>query len=60
MARLQQKKEKRGLKFPTAYTILFGLIIFVAILTWIIPAGQYERAYNEELGRDAPVAGTFS
>ncbi len=27
-------------RFPTAYTILFLLIILVAALTWIIPAGQ--------------------
>ena len=30
-------------RFPTAYTILFLLIIFVAALTWIVPAGEYER-----------------
>lgn len=36
-------------RFPTAYTILFGLIILVASLTWIIPAGQYERSMNEEI-----------
>ena len=26
-------------KFPTAFTILFALIVIVAALTWIIPAG---------------------
>ena len=46
-------------KFPTAYTILFFLIIFMAALTWIIPAGQYEMVQNAELGREVPVAGTF-
>jgi uncharacterized ion transporter superfamily protein YfcC len=45
-------------KFPTAFTILFGLIVVVAALTWIIPAGQYERAMNETLGKEAPVPGT--
>jgi len=47
-------------KFPTAFTILFGLIVVVAALTWIIPAGQYERAMNETLGREAPVPGTYA
>jgi len=47
-------------RFPTAYTILFGLILFVAALTWIIPAGQYERVMNEEVGREIAVAGTYS
>lgn len=31
-------------KFPSAYTILFFLIAIVAVLTWIIPAGQYHMA----------------
>ncbi len=35
-------EEKKGFKFPSAYTILFILIIIVAIATWIVPAGQYE------------------
>ena len=47
-------------RFPTAYTILFGLILFVAALTWIIPAGQYERVMNEDVGREIAVAGTYS
>lgn len=47
------------MKFPTAYTILFGLIILVAALTWIIPAGSYDRENNEALGKDVPVPGTY-
>ncbi|PXX93633.1 C4-dicarboxylate ABC transporter [Marinobacter vulgaris] len=46
-------------RFPTAYTILFLLIIVVAALTWIIPAGQYERSMNEEVGREVAVPGTY-
>ena len=45
--------------FPTAYTILFALIVIVAALTWIIPAGQYDRAMNEEVGRAIAVPGTY-
>lgn len=47
-------------RFPTAYTILFLLIVLVAALTWIIPAGEYERAMNEEVGREVAVADTYS
>ncbi|WP_268912502.1 YfcC family protein [Lentilactobacillus sp. SPB1-3] len=36
-----ETKPKRRFKMPSAYTILFLIIILVAILTWIIPAGQY-------------------
>jgi uncharacterized ion transporter superfamily protein YfcC len=52
--------EKPGFRFPSAFTILFALIILVAALTWIIPAGQYERVPSEALGRDVPVAGSFA
>jgi uncharacterized ion transporter superfamily protein YfcC len=47
-------------RFPTAYSILFVLIILVAALTWIIPAGQYERVADEAVGRSVAVAGTYA
>ena len=46
-------------RFPTAYSILFLLIILVAGLTWIIPAGQYERVMNDEIGREVAMPGTY-
>lgn len=52
--------EKRQFRFPTAYTILFGLIVIVAALTWIVPAGQYDRVQNSALDREVPVAGTYT
>ena len=58
---MDKKPEGGGLaaRFPTAYSILFLLIIAVAALTWIIPAGQYDRAMNEEVGREIAVPGTY-
>ena len=53
------EEAKPRFHFPTAYTILFVLIIVVAALTWIIPAGQYDTVYSEALDRDVPVAGTY-
>lgn len=47
-------------KFPSAYTILFILITLVAVLTWLIPAGQYHMAMNDALGKAVPVAGTYA
>lgn len=46
-------------RFPSAYTILFVLIMIVAGLTWIIPAGQYDRIRNDVLDKDVPVPGTY-
>ncbi|KIN71903.1 YfcC family protein [Sulfitobacter guttiformis] len=53
-------KRKKQFPFPSAYTILFALIIIVAALTWVIPAGQYERVASQALGKDLPVAGTYA
>jgi uncharacterized ion transporter superfamily protein YfcC len=47
-------QKKRRFTFPTAFTILFVIILIVAVLTWLIPAGQYEL--NKE---GAPIAGTY-
>ncbi|WP_321996489.1 hypothetical protein [Draconibacterium orientale] len=30
-------------KVPHTYVIIFFLIVFCALLTWIIPGGQFER-----------------
>jgi len=46
--------KRRGLHLPSAYTILFILIVAVAIATWIIPAGRYD--YNED---GTPIPGTY-
>ena len=43
-----------GFALPSAYTILFILIVIVAILTWIIPAGAYDVDPNGE-----PIPGTY-
>ena len=40
---------------PSAYTILFALIVVMAVATWIIPAGTYKL---DDQG--APVPGTYS
>jgi uncharacterized ion transporter superfamily protein YfcC len=53
-------KPQKVSRFPSAYTILFGLVIAMAALTWIIPAGQYERAPNAALAKDVPVPGTYA
>ena len=34
--------EKRGFALPSAYTILFVLIVLTALATYVIPAGAYD------------------
>lgn len=43
------KKEKKEIKFPSAFTVLFIVLIIAAILTFIVPAGSYDRLeYDSE------------
>ncbi|ABS17416.1 MULTISPECIES: YfcC family protein [Brucella/Ochrobactrum group] len=59
MSDIAQDGDGKRFRFPTAFTILFGLIVIVAALTWIIPAGQYERTMNAALNKEVPIAGTY-
>ena len=60
MPAIEEQGAKPVFRFPSAFTILFALIVLVAALTWIIPAGQYERVASEALGKDVPIAGTYA
>ena len=50
---MQERKKCKKFKMPTSFTTIIILTIAVAVLTFIIPAGQYE--YKEGM----PVAGTY-
>ncbi len=41
------EKIKKSFKMPHSYVIIILLLIFVSILTYIIPAGEYVRFANE-------------
>ncbi len=45
---------KRRFQLPSAYTILFALIVVTALATWIVPAGRY--ALDPE---GSPIPGTY-
>lgn len=36
-------KEKKKREFPHTYVIIFSLIVISALLTWIVPGGEFER-----------------
>ncbi len=46
------------IKLPHTLILIFGVMIVVAMFTWIIPGGEYERAINAQ-GREVVVDGTF-
>lgn len=49
--------KKKKFTMPNTLTIIFLLIIVMAILTWIVPSGSFERADVD--GRMVVVAGTY-
>ena len=46
-------------RFPDALTFLFLCLILATALTWIIPAGEYQRRDDPVTHRAVVVAGTF-
>jgi uncharacterized ion transporter superfamily protein YfcC len=47
-------EERHGFRLPSAYTILFALIVMMAIATWVVPAGLYQ------VDKDgSPIPGTY-
>jgi uncharacterized ion transporter superfamily protein YfcC len=49
-----------GIRFPHVLTLLVGCILTAAVLTWILPAGQFQRREDPVTGRSVVVAGTYS
>lgn len=45
---------KKKFEFPSAFTILFVLLILIALATWLVPAGSYD--YDAD---GAPIPGTY-
>ena len=58
---MSEAKQKKKFELPHVYTIAFLLIILFAVLTWVIPSGQFERqTVSTAAGeRDVAVAGTY-
>ncbi len=44
-------------KIPHTFTIVFGLIVLAAVLTWVVPAGEYTRVV--ECGREVVLNDSF-
>ena len=40
---IETSKEKKGIQMPHTYIILFLIVLVVCLLTYVIPAGQFER-----------------
>ncbi|MFH1452670.1 MAG: YfcC family protein [Armatimonadota bacterium] len=52
-----EEKKKFRFKMPNTLALIFFTIVLVALCTWIIPGGEYERV--EKNGKEITVAGSF-
>ena len=52
------KENKKTRKMPHIFVILVSIIIICTILTWILPAGQFDRQLNDA-GKEIAVAGSY-
>ena len=49
-----------ALRFPHPLTLLVSCVLLAAILTWILPAGQFQRREDAATGRSVVIAGTYA
>ncbi len=54
---MKSGNKKFKLKVPNTYLLLFSILIFIAVLTWIIPGGEYQR--TDINGREVVVQNSF-
>ena len=52
-------KETKLFEFPHPYVILLALILFIAILSYIVPAGSFDRAVDQASGKTLVVADSY-
>lgn len=51
-------EKKRKMRMPSSFTIIIGIIILVAILSYILPGGAYDYV-DPDAVKLQPIAGTF-
>ena len=51
------ESQKKGLRFPNVYALLFLLCCVAMFMTWIVPAGAFDRVKVGKISR--VVAGSF-
>lgn len=48
------------MRVPSPLLLLFGCVAVAALLTWVVPAGEFERREDTATGRTVVVAGTYA
>jgi uncharacterized ion transporter superfamily protein YfcC len=55
---MTSEKKKFRFRVPNTYLLIFSLLIFIAVLTWVIPGGNYQRSLVN--GKEVVVQNSFS
>lgn len=53
------EKKKRKLSVPHTYVIIGIILVIVTLMTYVIPAGQYDRVMDEASGQEIIVTGSY-
>jgi len=56
---VEEKSAKRKFSMPNTFVVISIFIMLATALTWLIPSGSFERAFDEATGRTLVVPGTF-
>ena len=48
------------LRLPHPFVLLLAGVVVAALLTWVLPAGAYQRRHDAATDRDVVVAGTYA
>lgn len=51
--------EKKKFEFPHTYVIIFTLVLMAVLLTWVVPAGSFERVKDATTGKSVILVETF-
>lgn len=57
---MERTADRPGRQPPQVLLILAALLLAASALTWLIPAGSYERVLNEAAGQTVVVPGSFA
>lgn len=52
-------EKKRKFSFPHTYVIIISIVLLATFLTYVIPAGQFDRIKDEAVGKTIVVADQF-
>src|SRR5690625_7799555 len=55
----KETEKKRWLKVPHVFVLLFIIVLIAVALTYIIPAGEFERTEDPESGNEVVQEGAY-